>query len=249
MPKDISQLKTLLLQIRHDEQVKREEHNSFINYSGLKYEQIDVLNVYENTNFNFNIVDSYDGLFVGGTSNANVLEPQKFPFVNKCQDMMKYCLDHDIPVFASCFGFQLAVQALGGEILHKEKDFEMGILPMKLSDAAKEDILYKDTPDNFKAITVHQEFARHEPSECTLLAYTNECCHSFKVSSKPFWAFQFHPEVDKQVLIDRLTLYKKKYTEDDGHLERILATAEETPESNILVKKFVDRVLCHTNKE
>ena len=243
MPKERSLLKILLLQIRHDEQVKKEEHDSFIVYSGLRRDQIDVLNVYEKPDFKLNAVDSYDALFVGGTSNANVLKPEKYPFIDHCQDMMKYCLDKEIPVFASCFGFQLAVLVLGGEILHKEKDFEMGILPMQLSAAAKKDTLYKDTPNNFKAITVHQQLALNEPPQSTLLAYTDECCHSFKVNNRLFWAFQFHPEVDKQVLIDRLTLYKKKYTDDDGHLARILANAEETPESNKLVGKFVDRVL------
>lgn len=243
MPKQKSQLKTLLLQIRHDEQVKKEEHDSFIKYSGLQKEQIDILNVYDTPDFNLNIVDKYDALFVGGTSNANVLKPEKYPFVHQCQDMMNYCLDKDIPVFASCFGFQLAVLVLGGEVIHKDKDFEMGILPMKLSPAASEDTLYNDTPDNFKAITVHQQLALKEPAGCTLLVYTDACCHSFKVKDKPFWAFQFHPEVDKQVLIDRLTLYKKKYTNDDGHLASILANAQETPESNKLVSKFVERVL------
>jgi GMP synthase (glutamine-hydrolysing) len=243
MSKERSRLKTLLLQIRHDEQVKKEEHDSFIKYSGLMPQQIDVLNVYENPDFNLNAVDDYDALFVGGTSNANVLEPQKYSFVSQCQDMMKYCLDKNIPVFASCFGFQLAVLALNGEIIHKEKDFEMGILPMKLSPAAIEDTLYKDTPNNFKAITVHQQLALKAPPQSTLLAYTDQCCHSFKVKERLFWAFQFHPEVDKQVLIDRLTLYKNKYTNDDGHLARILSNAQETPESNLLVQKFVDRVL------
>lgn len=243
MSREISHLKTLLLQIRHDEQVKKEEHDSFIKYSGLRRDQIDVLNVYEKPDFDLNEVDDYDALFVGGTSNANVLEPEKYPFIHHCQDMMKYCLDKDIPVFASCFGFQLAVVALNGEILHKDKDFEMGILSMQVGPAAKEDKLYKDTPNNFKAITVHQQLALNEPPDSTLLVYTNECCHSFKVNGRLFWAFQFHPEVDKQVLIDRLTLYKKKYTNDDGHLSSVLANAEETPESNKLVRKFVNRVL------
>jgi GMP synthase (glutamine-hydrolysing) len=85
--------------------------------------------------------------------------------------------------------------------------------------------------------------ALSEPPHSTLLASTDQCCHSFKVIDRLFWAFQFHPEVDKQVLIDRLTLYKKKYTNDDGHLAAILANAHETPESNKLVRKFVDRVL------
>jgi GMP synthase (glutamine-hydrolysing) len=243
MPVNLPHIKTLLLQIRHEKQVKVEEHQSFLRYTKLHKKQMDVLNVYENPGFKFNIVDGYDAVFVGGTSNADVLQPDKYPFVPKCQDLMKYCLDRDMPVFASCFGFQLAIKALGGEILHKEIDFEMGVLSIRLSKNAITDPLFRDTANNFNAISVHRQYALKEPDGCTLLAYTNECCHSFKVKDKPFWAFQFHPEADKKVLIERLTLYRNKYTKDDSHLLNILKNAQETPESNKLLKKFVDRII------
>ena len=44
-------------------------------------------------------------------------------------------------------------------------------------------------------------------------------------------------------LVERLTFYKEKYTDDDGHLDAVLESAVETPESNGLVRNFVDRVL------
>jgi len=243
MPKDKPDLKILLLQIRHEERVKVEEHESFATYSTLNKNQIDVLNVYETPVFSLDIIDGYDALFVGGTSNANVLKPEKYSFLENCRELLRYCLKIDIPVFASCFGFQLAVQALGGEIIHQEKDFEMGCLPISLSDSISTDPLFYDTPDGFLAITVHQQFAVNTPPGCQLLAYTDNCSHAFRVIGKPFWAFQFHPEVDKATMVERLTIYKEKYTDDDEHLDEILASAKETPESNILVQKFVERIL------
>ena len=119
----------------------------------------------------------------------------------------------------------------------------MGSLPISLSVAAKDDPLYNDTSDRFLAITVHQQLALREPEGCELLAYTEKCCHSFRVKGKPFWAFQFHPEVDKTTMVERLTIYKQKYTDNDQHLDKILSSAQETPESNILVQKFVERIL------
>jgi len=38
-------------------------------------------------------------------------------------------------------------------------------------------------------------------------------------------------------------ILKEKYTDGDGHLQEVLDNAQETPESNNLLKKFVDRVL------
>lgn len=243
MPNHKSNLKILLLQIRHEKNVQREEYESFVRYSGLHSSQIETLNVYDTPDFKLNVVDDYNALFVGGTSNADVLKPHEYTFIPHCQDLMIYSIDKNLPVFASCFGFQLAVKALNGEIIHQEKDFEMGVVEIQLSPDAGKDILFKNVPNNFAAISVHQQLAIETPPNCTLLAYTDNCVHSFKVQDKPFWAFQFHPEVNKQTLIDRLTIYKNKYTENENHLAEILKKAQETPHSNGLLKTFVDEVL------
>lgn len=237
------QLKILLLQIRDGKQVRLEEHQSFAEYCGLTLDQIDILNVFDTPEFPETAADQYDALLVGGASEANVLKPDEFPFVLECQKLIRHCAENGKPVFASCFGFQLAVLALGGEILHKDVDFEMGTLPIALAESAADDQLYHDTPDGFHAVSVHRQYADTLPESCELLAYTEQCAHSFKLKGKPFWAFQFHPEVDKATLVERLTFYKAHYTDGDGHLDKVLNSAVETPESNILMRKFVDRVL------
>lgn len=243
MPKNREQLKLLLLQIRDGEQVRQEELESFAEYCGLALSQIDVLNVFDTPQFPVTAADEYDALLVGGASEANVLQPDIYPFVEQCQQLIFHCANHSKPVFASCFGFQLAVLALGGEILHKEADFEMGTLPISLYPAVEGDPLFGDTPDQFYAVSVHRQYARELPSSCLPLAYTEQCIHAFRMKDKPFWAFQFHPEVDKRVLVERLTFYKEKYTDGDGHLDQVLSSAQETPESNALMGKFVQRIL------
>ena len=81
------------------------------------------------------------------------------------------------------------------------------------------------------------------PEGCVELAFTEACPHIFRVRGKPFWAFQFHPEVNRDILVERLTVFKEHYTDGDEHLQQVLDDARETPESNHLVTKFVDRVL------
>lgn len=243
MAKDKTELKTLLLQIRDEPAVRREEHESFCNYSGLAHNQIDILNVFDRPRFGREVLAGYDALFVGGASEASVMEPEQYPFVEAAQALLLTCLERALPVFASCFGFQLAVLALGGEIVRDERDFEMGTLPIRLTAHAANDPIYCDVPDGFRAVAVHRERAPVPPPDCELLAYTEACCHSFRVRGKPFWAFQFHPEVDRARLVERLTIFKDQYTEGDAHLEQVLRTATETPEANALVRKFVERVL------
>lgn len=238
-----SDLKILLLQIRETEQVKKEELESFARYSKLDVNQFDVLNVFDQPEFGTDVAKGYDALFVGGASEANVMEPENYTFVPYAERLLLQCIEDETPVFASCFGFQLAAQALGQEIIDDKENYEMGTIPISLTEQATKDAVFHGVTDGFLAVSVHQQKATSAPKGCVELAYTDICCHAFKVENKPFWAFQFHPEVDLQILIERLTYYKDKYTDDDGHLSEVLDNAQATPESNHLIGAFVDRVL------
>ena len=236
-------MKLLLLQIRRSAQVRQEEYESFLSYCGLSAGELDILNVFDTPRFGPEALAGYDALLVGGASEASVLEPENYPAVPYCIELLRHCIAVDFPVFASCFGFQLAVLALGGEIIRDEKDFEMGSIPISLRAAAAEDTLFRDVPDGFRAIAVHRERSIECPPGAIELAHTEPCCHAFRVEGKRFWACQFHPEVDRATLIARLSIYRDQYTEGDDHLDEVLSCAVETPESNALMAKFVDRVL------
>ncbi|MCG8607664.1 type 1 glutamine amidotransferase [bacterium] len=239
-------LRVLLLQVREEAQVRKEEHETFAKYSGLAEQQIEVLNAFDTPDFAPRVVDGYDALLVGGASEASVLESEKYAFLQPAKSLLQYCVDKQIPVFASCFGFQLAVVAFGGAVIRDETDFEMGTIPISLTEAAVDDPLFNDTPDGFVAVSGHKERALTPPDGCEMLAYTDACCHAFRVTGKPFWGFQFHPEVDVEILAERLTIFRQHYLESEEHLQRVLNSLSQTPESNKLLKKFVDRVLLPT---
>lgn len=236
-------LKLLLLQIRDQAKVREEELESFARYCRLDKQQIDVLNVFDTHDFKRDIVAPYDALLIGGASEASVLEPENYPFIEASEELIRYCVEVGKPTFASCYGFQAATLALGGKIIRDRDNYEMGTIPIQLTERAKEDPLLYDVPNGFLAVSVHVEKALESPPGTELLAYTEVCCHAFKVKDKPFWAFQFHPEVDRATLVERLTFYKAHYTDDDSHLDAVLTSAQETPESNHLMGHFVDRVL------
>jgi len=236
-------LRGLLLQIRADARVRAEERSSLCDYSGLDAAQIDVLNAFDRSDFPPDAADGYDALFIGGASEASVLEPGSYPFVGPCIELVRHCAQRNQPVFASCFGFQIAVLAFGGRIVRDERNFEMGTVPIRLTLLARTDPLFCDVPSGFLAVSVPRERATSVPAGCQLLAYTDQCPHAFRISHRPFWAFQFHPEVDRARLVKRLTTYRAKYTENAAHRRRVLEGARNTPESNKMVHKFVERVL------
>ena len=90
---------------------------------------------------------------------------------------------------------------------------------------------------------MHRQYASTIPEPLEALAFTEQCIHSFKYKNKPLWAFQFHPEVDRNTLVKRLTIFSRHYTDNAEHLKEVLGSAVETPESNILLGNFVERVL------
>lgn len=239
-----SSLQILYLQIRQDGLTRTEEFQEFVVYSGLDPSQFTVLNVFDTPEFSPSCVDHYSALFVGGSSDASVLDPKRYPFVHSAKLLMAYCEAINMPVFASCFGFQLAVEALGGQVIADPAQMEMGVYPMQLSAIAQEDPLLHDSPDRFLAISGHKERALTLPSQALCLASTERCpYHAFRMIDKPFYGFQFHPELNPQDLALRIQRYKAQYLENDDHLEQILAALCETPESNQLIAKFVDRIL------
>jgi GMP synthase (glutamine-hydrolysing) len=239
---DAKSLKLLLLQIRKEKSVSREELLSFSDKTGLDLSQIDVLNVFKNPKFSTDIINSYDALLVGGSSGTSVLQPDRFPFIPHCIDLLKHCLDIDKPVFASCYGFQLAVLALGGEIIHDKKVFECGSILLSLTTAARKDPLMRHLSNPFLGISVHQDKVLTLPKGCELLAYTDMCKHAFKIVDKPFWAFQFHPEVDTNTLRERIKNYKNIYTSNEENYQNMLRQLKPTPQSNKLPYYFIQEL-------
>jgi len=233
-------LSVLLVQIRDQGAVRDEEVESFLRHGGLIPTQLDVLNVFDTPEFAPEIVNSYDVVLVGGASEASVLAPDTYKFVPAIISLLRYCIAEDKPVFASCFGFQAAVLGLNGEIIRDGEDFEMGTIPLILSDAAKDDPVFTSAPNGMLAVSCHQEMAIKAPMGCVVLASTERCVHAFRVENKPFWAFQFHPELDRACFVQRLGIFQDKYTDSVEAYEGVAAQFKETPESNRLLHRFFE---------
>lgn len=237
------QLTILLIQIRDDTDTRIEELASFSHFCGVAVEQFRILNVFDTPDCSDYDLQDIDAVLVGGSSEASVLDPEGYPFVTAIQQLLLRCIEQQLPTFASCFGFQLAVLALGGKIVHQSRDFEMGTLAISLSEYAQEDVLFGSLPNPFMAVSVHRDSALSLPEGCVSLAFTKHCVHALKVSSAPFWASQFHPEVNRSILVQRLSQFREHYTQGDNHLQQVLTAAQETPHSNGLLKAFIDKVV------
>lgn len=244
MAKQRSQLRILLLQIRNDAVTLQEEFDEFVRYSHLEPHQFGILDAFKTPEFEPTCIEGYDALFVGGSSDASVTKPTLYPFVEPSKALILQCLQAEVPVFASCFGFQAAVEALGGKVIVDVEHMEIGTFPLGLTEAAREDLLFHDVPDGFMAVCGHKERALTLPENAILLAFSELCpYHAFKMPGKPFYGFQFHPEVDPQDLATRITRYQTRYLDGEDILALILKDLQDTTIANQLIAKFVDRIL------
>jgi GMP synthase (glutamine-hydrolysing) len=244
LAKHRSDLKILLLQIRNDTLTRQEEFDQFVRYSRLQSHQFSSLDVYKIPEFEVTQIQGFDALFVGGSSDASVTQPDVYPFVPAIERLLVHCLAERIPVFASCFGFQAVAEALGGKVIVDKDNMEMGTYPLWLTPAATQDLLFCDLPDGFWAVSGHKERAISLPQNAILLASSDRCpYHAFKIADRPFYAFQFHPEMDAQELAVRIRRYQDRYFDHPEVLDQLLSELQETPIANQLIEKFVDRIL------
>eukprot|EP01080_Neovahlkampfia_damariscottae_P005015 gene5015-8613_t len=241
------ELKVLYMQIREDKETCLEEFLSFVRYSKLKEENFTILNVFDTPKFDSSIIKDHHALFVGGSSDASVLKRDVYTFVDHCCELMKHCAEQDIPVFASCFGFQIACEALGGKVIEDVEGMEMGAYPIIHSDHTVNDILFSDVPNNFTALVGHRERAHILPENAISLGSTEKCpCQAFKIKDKNFYAFQYHPELDVKDMVARLERYCSRYPfEKLNGVKSIIDSLEKvnTDHSNNLLEKFVERIL------
>jgi len=247
MSKKKEDLKILYIQIRDDDETKQEELDEFVRFSGLLPEQFTVLNVFETPEFDPERADGFDAVFVGGSSDASVMKAEKYPFVASTKKLLARSAEMSRPVFASCFGFQVAVDALGGRLTLDPRNIVNADEEINKTVEAKNDPVFRNTPDSFYAISFHNERADELPTGAILLAHSKTSpFQAFKLDGKPFYAFQFHPEIDRQDLVNRITRYIDRYYKDgnnDGTLQHLIDTCHEVPEANKLLRNFVDNVL------
>ncbi|MCP4202784.1 MAG: type 1 glutamine amidotransferase [bacterium] len=240
----IERLRFLLLQIRElGDPVIEEERDSFAEKAGLAVEQILLHNLLDGPPTHAE-VRACDGLLVGGSGDYYVSKGH-MPGFDELMRFFVQVADRGYPTFASCFGFQLLVQALGGQIVHDPANTELGTLELSLTEAGRDDPLMETLPPTFNAQLGHKDRAERLPPGFENLASGPRCeFQAFRVPNKPIWATQFHPELDGHTNRGRYLRYLEGYAEHLSPEERELALENyrDSYETEQLLKRFIELV-------
>ncbi len=184
-----------------------------------------------------------DALMVGGSGAFSVVQGG-FDWHEDFLTLMRRILSLQIPMFASCFGFQGIVQALGGHLESDPDRAELGTFEITLTDAADDDPLFGDLPRTFDAQLGHNDSAITLPPELIHLASSERCPYqAIRVKDAPVVATQFHPELTRSGNLDRFRNYLKNYKKPGHTFEEAMAYAEsihrESPHACGLLHSFV----------
>lgn len=220
------------------------ERSDFADHAGLEVEQLVPHDLLAGPP-TLEDVRRHDALWVGGSGDYYVSD-RSLPRIDETLGLIRRVVEAGHPTFASCFGFQLLVEALGGEVVHDPEGSEVGTFEVRLTRQGREDPLFGELPGSFPAQMGRKDRAERLPDGVLHLASSDRCAyHAVRVRDRPIWATQFHPELDRRRNLARFRRYADGYAVSLSEEERRRAMErfEESPEAGTLLPRFLERVV------
>ncbi|MDK9717163.1 MAG: type 1 glutamine amidotransferase [Trichlorobacter sp.] len=135
-------------------------------------------------------------IVLGGAMGAN--DDDRFPFLYPLKQLIRSCLEQDIPYLGICLGGQLLAAASGTPVVSCRWE-ELGTLQVTLTQKGEADPLFNGIPSPFSTFQWHHD-SFDLPDNALLLAGSTVCPHqAFRLGSNA-WGLQFHPEVTEPII-------------------------------------------------
>lgn len=181
-----------------------------------------------------------DLLLFGGSGAYSVLDPH--PWVKSFLDFLLRVVEHKVPAWGSCFGFQGLSLAMGGDVQYRPEDTRLGGFPVLLTPAAATDPIFSGLPPRFEAQFGHKDHVLRLPAGVQLLATDPQGrFEAFRVQDSNFWGAQFHPELTSHRTLDRFRHYQHLYDRGEGEaIAQRIARGVDHPEVSAMLARLVD---------
>jgi len=164
-------------------------------------------------------IKKVDVVIIGGSGDFSIAEGG--PWMQKVLDVMNYLYENSKITFASCWGFQAMAKARGGEVVKDLKRAELGTVKLHLTDAGEKDIVFQKLPKIFMSQMGHEDIVNTLPENAVLLASSKKVKNeAFMFKNKPIYCTQFHPELSKDDLKERMQIYP-------NYVKKILGISQE----------------------
>ena len=184
----------------------------------------------------------YDAVFIGGSGHYSVVNDS--PWLEGALELLRQIHSEGKPTFASCWGFQAMARALGGHVVHDLSRAEIGTHTLQVTPEGLRDPLFSGRAPTFRGQMGHEDRVDLLPDGSVLLASSSLVENqAYRFEGKPIWCTQFHPELRRMALLERVTQYPK-YIEKIAGMppEQFEEMLEDAPETESLLQDFVQLV-------
>ncbi len=187
-------------------------------------------------------LDQVDALLIGGSGDYSVAGEN--PWLERTLEGLRRIIELGKPTFASCWGFQAFAHAAGGRCIHDPAHAELGTIELCLTDDGRSDPLFGELPTPFHGQAGHEDHVVELPPGAMLLASSNLVANqAFKFADVPIYCTQFHPELDRKALLERVAAYPQYVQKIAGTtIEQFAEQCRDTPETQRLLKRFATMI-------
>ncbi len=131
-------------------------------------------------------------LMMGGPMSVNDADS----WIAEEQHVVKTAMNKGIPVLGICFGSQLLAKVLGGSVV-PGPTFEIGMVPVSLTDEGKTDSVFSQLPSTFQVFQWHGEGITLPPETKSLMASADFPVQAFRAQERCY-GLVFHPEIEEE---------------------------------------------------
>jgi len=222
--------------------MKPQEQRCFERALNCSQEQLDCWDLLRSAPTAGQLQDA-DVVLFGGSGDYSVA--QGGPWLEESLDAMRMLVSEGKPTFASCWGFQAMARALGGRVVTDLERAELGSVNVRLTPQGRADPVFGSLPGEFLTAMGHQDCVVELPTNAIRLAESNLVENqAFRIADKPIYCTQFHPELERAGLLERVSAYPQYVEKIAGvSIEEFAESCQETPEANGLLKRFVEQVI------
>lgn len=187
------------------------------------------------------------GVFIGG-SPYDVSSPMssktrtQLRVEEQVRELLSVALKEGVPVLATGFGLEVLSTYLGTETSTRFAE-ALGSSEIYLTAEGRQDPLLQGMPEVFTAFVGHHEGVGQVPAGATLLATSADCPVQMIRVGSSIYGTQFNPELDVDLFLSRLSIYKDAGYGDPGLIDDLLnqaRTSESGHEAGHLIRSFVE---------
>ncbi len=229
----------VLVQVRSSRGPLIQERQWFRESCGVGGRAFRTLNLVDRPRIVWRDVADADAVIIGGSGEYSVFDD--LPFIAPLTELVLRLADDVHPLFGVCWGHQFIARCFGGRVIRDEDAAEIGTIDVHLTDAGREDPLFRELPLTFSAQAGHRDRIVEAPASLLELAYSPRCRYqAIRLAGKPLYGTQFHGEMSDERLKERLELYREDYVPDDATFEQIRASLRPSPDAGRLLRRFID---------